>query len=158
LEDKGSDCFSPTISEQDLHNIVIQAINQTLTDKAIFNDTLRRNIELIIGKLPETAANIDKKLEELQRELIRLSNNHDAYDKVVDEIMRLREEKQETMTREAEQDTKYQRMLEMADFLQEQCNPLLEYDDILTRRLVERVTIWENRFTVAFKSGLEIEL
>jgi len=49
-------------------------------------------------------------------------------------------------------------MAEMAEFLQEQKNPLIEYDDTLTRRLVERVTIWENRFMVIFKSGLEIEI
>jgi len=101
----GKRVFSPTIAEADLHNVVMQAINSTLTDKAVFNTTLRQNIELIVGKLPEITVDIDARLEELQRELIRLSNNHDAYDGVVDEIMRLREQKQEAMTRTAEQDT-----------------------------------------------------
>ena len=158
LEEKGSDCVSPTIAEPDLHDVVTQAINQTLTDRGKFNATLRQNIEAIVGKLPETTEDIDTRLKELQLELIRLANSHDAYEAVAEEIMRLREQKEEAMTRTADQETKHQRMIEMAEFLQEQGNPLIEYDDTLTRRLVERVTVGENRLTVTFKSGIEVEI
>lgn len=35
---------------------------------------------------------------------------------------------------------------------------LLEYDERLVRKLIEKVTVYENRLTVEFKSGLEIDV
>jgi uncharacterized protein YlxP (DUF503 family) len=158
LEERGSDCFSPTIAETDLHDVVMQAINQTLTDKGKFCDILQQNIMAVLDLPDEETIAIDARLEELQRELIRLSNNHAAHDVVVDDIIRLQEQKHEALMKAGERETQRQRIGEMMEFLREQGNQLLEYDDTLTRRLVERVTIWENRFMVTFKSGLEIEI
>ncbi|OPX89889.1 MAG: hypothetical protein A4E52_00914 [Pelotomaculum sp. PtaB.Bin013] len=33
-----------------------------------------------------------------------------------------------------------------------------EFDDKLVRRLVEKVTVFEDRLTVEFKSGVEVEI
>ena len=33
-----------------------------------------------------------------------------------------------------------------------------EYDDALVRRLVETITVYDDRFKVKFKSGIEIEV
>lgn len=37
-------------------------------------------------------------------------------------------------------------------------NEPLAYDEPLVRRLVEKITVYENRLTVEFKSGLEIDV
>jgi len=49
--------------------------------------------------LDETTADIDKRLEELQTELIQKANSKEAYDNIVNEIYRLRDLRQETLSR-----------------------------------------------------------
>lgn len=47
---------------------------------------------------------------------------------------------------------------EMRVFLEEQVNETFEYDEQLVRRLVEIITVYEERLIVEFKSGLEIDV
>jgi len=46
----------------------------------------------------------------------------------------------------------------MGTFLQEQPIALTEYDEPLVRRLIEKVTIYEDKFTVEFKSGVTVDV
>jgi hypothetical protein len=46
----------------------------------------------------------------------------------------------------------------MTDFLNEQSYDLEEYDEQLVRRLIEKVTVFDNKLTVEFKSGVEIDV
>lgn len=52
----------------------------------------------------------------------------------------------------------WQRIAEMTDFLNEQSAKLEEYDEQLVRRLIEKVTIHDDRIEVEFKSGVEIDI
>ncbi|MEK4302484.1 hypothetical protein [Oceanobacillus sp. FSL K6-0251] len=49
-----------------------------------------------------------------------------------------------------------QRIEEMTKFLKEQPQQLETYDDLLARRLIEKITIHERQLTIEFKSGIEI--
>jgi len=62
------------------------------------------------------------------------------------------------MSHNTERQNRRQRIAEMTEFLQGQSGVLIEYDDKLVRRLVERVTVFEDRLTVEFKSGVEVKL
>ena len=42
--------------------------------------------------------------------------------------------------------------------LQEQPNTITEYDESLIRRLIEKVTVYEDKFTVEFKSGVTVDV
>ncbi len=44
----------------------------------------------------------------------------------------------------------------MTKFLKEQPKQLETYDDLLVRRLIEKITIHERQLTIEFKSGIEI--
>lgn len=46
----------------------------------------------------------------------------------------------------------------MDAFLLKQPTTLTEYDEPLVRRLIEKVTVYEDKFTVEFKSGLTIDI
>ncbi|GAQ24287.1 integrase [Thermoanaerobacterium saccharolyticum] len=46
----------------------------------------------------------------------------------------------------------------MTDFLNEQSYELEEYDEQLVRRLIEKVTVFDNKLTVEFKFGVEIDV
>jgi site-specific DNA recombinase len=46
----------------------------------------------------------------------------------------------------------------MGNFLQEQTTTLTEYDESLVRRLIEKVTFYENKFIVEFKSSVMLDV
>ena len=62
------------------------------------------------------------------------------------------------LLREADRDGRRQRIEEMKAFIQEQADTPLEYDEQLVRRLVEKVTVYESKAAVEFKSGLETDV
>lgn len=85
-------------------------------------------------------------------------NINKEYEDVADEIYRLRELKQNALVENAEREGKRQRIAEITDFLNEQSYELEEYNEQLVRRLIEKVTIYEDKLTVEFKSGIEIDI
>lgn len=101
---------------------------------------------------------IDGKLEELQQQLLIQAKSKNDYEDVADEIYRLRELKQNALAENAEREGKRQRIAEMTDFLNEQSCELEEYDEQLVRRLIEKVTVFDDKLTVEFKSGVEIDI
>ena len=46
----------------------------------------------------------------------------------------------------------------MKQKLDEQQEPVTDYDEGLVRRLIERITVYDDRLVFEFKSGLEIEV
>ena len=46
----------------------------------------------------------------------------------------------------------------MREFLEQQPTEVLEYDEQLVRRLIEKVTVYEERFEVEFKSGMTVDV
>ena len=103
-------------------------------------------------------ADIDKRLEELQTELLKLATSNADYDKVGDEIHRLRDQKQKMQLESANRDELKKRMADMSAFLKKQSAALAEYDEQLIRRLIEKVSIYEDKFIVEFKSGVTVDV
>lgn len=76
---------------------LVTAINDTLVKRDTFLSTLQNNIVTILSKENDsTLADIDNRLEELQTEILKLATSNVNYEKVGDEIYRLRDEKQKT--------------------------------------------------------------
>ena len=99
-----------------------------------------------------------KRLEELQMELLKLASSNADYEKVGDEIYRLRDQKQELQVENANRDELKKRMADMSTFLKKQSTALSKYDEQLVRRLIEKVTVYEDKFTVEFKSGVTVDV
>jgi DNA invertase Pin-like site-specific DNA recombinase len=159
LEEKGSDCTSQTIKEETLQSAVIKAINQLLANKEPFLQVLQKNIATVLNEGNEnTIADIDGKLEELQKQLLQQAKSKNDYNEVADEIYRLRELKQKVMIENAEREGSRQRIDEMKEFLNEQSCELEEYDEQLVRRLIEKVTVFEEKVNIEFKSGVEVDV
>jgi len=87
-----------------------------------------------------------------------VANRKEDYDTLVEEIFRLREERQAIQEYNANRQGKRQRISEMTTFLKEQTGKLTEYDDKLVRQLVERVEVLEDKLQIEFKSGLKTEV
>ena len=51
-----------------------------------------------------------------------------------------------------------QRISEMQQFLAEQTKDITEYDERLVRKLIEKITIFDRKVTVEFKSGTSVDV
>lgn len=142
-----------------LQNAVVRAINITLGNRDGVLATLQENVETVILQENETSSEgINAKLEELQKELLKLANSKKDYNNIADEIYRLRELKQSVLVENAEREGLKQRVKDMREFLDSQSIEITSYDEILVRRLIERVTVYEERFEVVFKSGAKVDV
>ncbi len=152
-------CTASTILEDTLKDKIVEAINVAVSGKNSFLAILKKNIETVLSAdLDESTADIDKRLEELQTELIQKAKSKEAYNNIVNEIYRLRDLRQETLSRNALRQDKRDRIAEMTDFLKTQTGDISEFDDKLVRKLVEKAIVYDDRLMVEFKSGLEIEV
>ena len=105
-----------------------------------------------------TADGIDERLQELQKELLKKANNKEAYDEIADEIFKLREQREKCTVDTAARDAQIARINELQDFIKQQTAHLEAFDEALVKRWLEHIIVWEDRFTVALKSGLKIDI
>jgi hypothetical protein len=80
------------------------------------------------------------------------------YDVIANEIDALREKKAAVVTKDAEQEMLKKRIEEMRQFLQIQSSRVTEYDEQMVRRLIEKITFFDDKLIFEFKSGMSIEL
>jgi hypothetical protein len=74
LEEKASECESPTILEEDIQSAVTKAINQLISGRDSFVRVLKNNIETVLNEsLDRDTSDIDNKLGELQNEKLRFA-------------------------------------------------------------------------------------
>ena len=138
---------------------MVQVINKALGKRDSMKDTLAANIETVLTEADGISMDeIDARLEELQKELLKVANSKENYDSITDEIYRLRELKQSAMVDSAEREGLKLRIDEMQQFLDEQTESITEYDEKLTRRLIEKITVYKDHFTIEFKSGTSMDI
>lgn len=159
MEQGPSRCDAPTVQETELQKAVVEAINMALGGKDDMFVALEQNIASVLALEDEgSMESINAKLEELQKELLKRANAKKDYNDLADEIDRLRELKQNAMAENAEREGLKQRIAEMQEFLAEQVEQIEEYDESLVRRIVEKVTVYEEKFMVEFKSGTSVNM
>ena len=152
-------CDADTIQETELQNLVVRAINMALGKKDTMNETLQKNVEAVLtGADGIPLDEIDSRLGELQKELLKVANSKGNYDAIADEIYHLREVRQNALVAGAEREGMKQRISEMQQFLSEQTQEVTEYDEQLVRRLIEKITVYDEWVTVEFKSGTSVKV
>ena len=70
----------------------------------------------------------------------------------------LRGDRQDILAEAAERTDLQARMNDMISFLEEMPVAVTEYSEVLARRLVERITIFDEKIVVELKSGLKMEV
>ncbi|CDM67800.2 Resolvase [Clostridium bornimense] len=151
-------CDAPTVQESELQNAVVKAINMALGGKDDMLAVLEENIAMVLALEDENSMeSIDAKLEEQQQELLRRANSKLDYEDLADNIDNLREQKLNVMADSAEREALKQRISEMQQFLAEQTGQIEAYDETLVRRMIEKITVHQDKFTVEFKSGMSVD-
>lgn len=152
-------CDAEAISESEIQKAVMRAINKTIGGREEFLMQLQYNIEDVLnGDSTATLEYIDQRMAELQEKLVMCVNKNAEYDVIANEIDALREKKAAVVTKDAEQEMLRKRINEMRHFLQTQTSRITEYAEQLVRRLIEKITVYDDKLIFKFKSGMTVEL
>ena len=153
------DCPARTVKEEVLQGAVLTAVNDAYARRNIVTVLLKQNIEsTVFGDLEDRLATADKKLSELQTQMIAVSGDEAAVEAIGEQIDGLRAEHQGILAEAAERTDLQERMNDMIYFLDEMPTMLTEYSDAITRRLVEKIMIYDEKIVVELKSGLQMEV
>ena len=153
-----TNCTNRTVNELLLQEVTVTAINQILTERGTFLKQLQANIaKAVVSADTLSPDGIQARLEELQKELIKKANNKQDYDAIADEILRLREQKEQSEVDSHHREEAMNRIKELQNFIAGQETDITEFDEALVKKLIEKITVFAEHFTVEFKSGLTIE-
>ncbi len=100
----------------------------------------------------------DERLWKLQKELLKKANQKDDYDAVANEILRLRDMRRQAEVDSVIKDEQMKQINDLQDFINSRPTTITEFDEALVRRLIEKITVFEDRFAVRFKSGVTIDI
>ena len=119
-------------------------------------DLLKRNILSVLeeDETEERMKTINELLAQKQKELVSMTQAKKAYSALADEVDDLREQRQSVLVEKARIEGRKKRINEMETFLSSQSEELTEYDEKMVRLYIERITIYDDKFTVSFKAGL----
>lgn len=154
-----TNCTNRTVNELLLQDVTLKAINQILTERDTFLKTLQQNItKAVVDADTLSPDGIQARLEELQKELIKKANSKQDYDAIADEIFRLRDQKEKSEADSHHREETMKRIKELQDFIGKQETDITESDEALVKKLIEKITVFADRFTVEFKSGVTVEI
>ncbi len=158
LQPTGVICHARTVNEEVLKNVVVQAFNEMLGSRSTYQKRLRDNLAMVLREYEdEQALEIDKRLAELQQELINHASRKEDYNDIADEIFRLREMKQKNFTDTAVRNEQVKRINELNEFIEQQDSELTEFDESLAQRWLKEIIVWDNRITIELKSDVSID-
>lgn len=159
---------SPTIDEQELQRAIVSAINEFCEVKDDVAKALWESITEVLD--PNQNGSIQaaqQRIDELARnmdELIKLATVPETAENAMSDIAKFSEEmkmlREFIETEKAKQTEVQHGSNELSNVLQrleKEDFALTEYDDIVTRQLIEQITVdTKNTITVRFKGGFEM--
>ena len=159
VEKGPSACDAPMILESELHEAVVRAINHVLKCSDDVKTKLKENIEeaIALENTKELEA-INRVLSEKQNELLKLAQSKKNYNKIADEIDNLKEEKKTLMMSRAQNEGLKRKIADLENFLQETSTELTEYDELMVRKYIKEIDVFDDKFRFYFKAGVEIDV
>ncbi|MBQ9031915.1 MAG: DNA recombinase [Parasporobacterium sp.] len=138
---------------------MVTAVNDAWSRKDNVLQVLKENIRAVLdGDVNKKVVAVDKAIRDKQTELLEAGNDQNLIDRIGDEIMRLREERQSILTEAALKHDLQDRIEDLITFLDEQTDAITEYSEPLARRLIEKITVYDEKLVVEFKSDLQIDV
>ena len=160
VEHGPSACDAPIIKEEELQMATVKAINTVLKCSDSMQDILKGNIDKVLredqtdGKIEALNAVLEAK----QHELAQLAKQNVYYSSVADEVDRMRDKKQELLVEKAETEGYKIRIQELGELLKKDCTELTEYDEGMVRSCKKGIKVFDEKFTVSFKAGIDIDI
>ena len=138
---------------------MVAAVNEVHAHQDAYLPQLKINIEKAITKNNNgPVAELDGKIADLEQEILKRTRARQDCDALGQEVIRLREEKYQLQLEDARKETLRQKIVGLETVLDEIGGKVDEYEEALVRKLIERITVYDDYFTVEFKSGIEIDV
>ena len=145
--------------KETLHGAVVTAINDAWSRKDTVITVLKESLKTVLmGDTDAQLAEVDEEIKEKQVELLNAGNDQVKIDRIGDAIITLREERQAILADAASRQGVKDKVNDLTSFLDAQTEAISEYSETLVRRLIEKITVYDEKLIVEFKSGLEIEV
>lgn len=158
-KNSGIDCPARTLREEHLHAEVVTAVNDAWSRKDAILPELKENIPSVLEEdFDAKLADIDSAINQKPTELFEAGKDQNRIDAIGNAIIDFREERQQVMTEAAMKKDIRDRIEDLSDFLDEQTEAVTEYSDTLVRRLIEKITVYDEMIVAEFKSRLEIQV
>ena len=103
-------------------------------------------------------AELNDKIAVLGEEILQRSRARQDLDDLGEEGIKLKEEKYRLQLEDAQKEGMLQKLAELERTIEEIGGEVEEYDEMLVRRLIERITVYDEKYVIEFKSGIEIEV
>ena len=97
-------------------------------------------------------------LSKLQKELLQKVNQKDDHDALADETLWLRDQRRQAEVDSVIKDEQMKQIRDRQDYLKSQLATITEFDEALVKKLIEKITVFADHFTVEFKSSLTIDI
>lgn len=153
------DCPARTVKEEVLQGAIVTAVNDAYARKNAVISLLKTNIqETVFDDLEARIEAVDAQLAELQQQMIDHSGDYALADELGLQADDLRGSRQDILDEVAERTDLQARMNDVIAFLEEMPAAVTEYSKALARRLVDRITIFDEKIVVELKSGLTMEV
>ncbi|WP_422118565.1 recombinase family protein [Gardnerella sp. DNF00476] len=158
-ENGPSACDAPTVKEEELQSATVKAINKVFSISDEVLDMLKNNIrEIIAGNNLNEIETVDKRIADKQAILLTLLKAKKDYTKTANEIDELKVKKQQLLIEKAGQEDAKRRIREMEDFLKNERHDISEYDEKLVRKYIKKIKVYEDKFSVTFKSEISVNI
>lgn len=158
LEDK-TRCPARTVSEDDLQQGFIDAVNEMLGNSDEYLKKLKSNLKTAIHLVnPQSAEALAERMRQLQQELIDRTESGENYDDLAEEILRLRELQEQTAMDDNAKTEHKKRIRELLKFIERQKSKVLVFDGSLVKKLLEKVTVYDDYLEFRFKSGVTVSV
>lgn len=152
-------CRSRTVNEDDLISAFLAALNEMLGNSSEYLERLKMNLETAVNMSdPMTAESLAARMSELQQELIDRTEKRENYDDLTDEILKLRELQEQKGMDDAAMMEHKKRIEELQSFICSQPSEIEEFDETLVRKLIAKVTVYEDYLEFKFKSGVMVSV
>lgn len=158
-KDVDFDCPARTVREEVLQGAIVTAVNDAYARRNAVISLLKTNIqETVFDGLEARIAAIDEQLAKLQQQMLDNFGDNVLVEELGLQIDDLRGNRQDILAEAAERTDLQARMNDMIAFLEEMPAAVTEYSEALARRLVDRITIFDEKIVVELKSGLQMEV
>lgn len=159
VENGPSACDAPTVSEAELQEATVKAINLLVRCSSSMKEILMQNIEEALaddnsGELEK----INAVLSEKQKQLVKLAHAKKDYGVLADEIEMIRDRRQQLLVIKAEKEGFKKRIAELEEFLQETDEELKDYNEAMVRKYIQEIKVYEDNLQVIFKAGIELDI
>lgn len=114
--------------------------------------------EVIAGNNINEIEDINKEIALNQKELLIQVREKKDYTDVANEVDELKSEKHKMLVMNALDEDLKSRIADMEEYLSNQSKELTEYDEELVRKYIKQIKIYDDRFEVTFKSGVEVDI